>query len=353
MADPLKNGLEWIVIRGSVDKQWPTLADWLQEALNSGHGTERLQTKVQTMLEVHQKAMRNFRVSGEYGWDIIAKTIENDRPHMAGHVMPICAFVANWSGGASGNYLSELDAWAKTLKVRRDVSGTIYKLLADLRFVQGPEIVFAMLKACFVSPESMCKNGVSVLLSGQDMATVTGKGKHTVLEFIAMLRKAKDWLREIRASSELTGNLTDSDVARLLGDFEVRVVMFLFKKKVRSRKEWQSLDEIGSQLLNDVYDLAPASAKLEPPFDVKAANHIKRTGVVELAMRGFEAKGVDDATLNAMGFEVGSEVEPTAGAAERFKIVSIVNGVAQLTAVGPKKPKKMTEKKIEVATGVL
>ena len=87
------------------------------------------------------------------------------------------------------------------------------------------------------------------------MNAVSGKNKAKVLEAVQVFRKAKAWLHAIE--------LDNSICVRLLGELQVRQVMFIHQKKVKTRKQYSSLDEIAHDFVIDVqkaidYNLHPS-----------------------------------------------------------------------------------------------
>eukprot|EP00959_Pyramimonas_sp_CCMP1952_P326448 6833539-Pyramimonas_sp.AAC.1 len=59
--EPLEVGLEWVVIRRQCEDAMPELASFLSEAGNSGHGSHRVPTKMQVLMQIHKKAASNFK----------------------------------------------------------------------------------------------------------------------------------------------------------------------------------------------------------------------------------------------------------------------------------------------------
>ena len=95
LEHPLTKGLEWIVIRWQVENAIEGFAAWLQDSLNVGSGAHRLQSKVQTLLQVHKTATNNKRLFNDFRWANIPTGIEKTRPHLAGCVGPMCEYVKN------------------------------------------------------------------------------------------------------------------------------------------------------------------------------------------------------------------------------------------------------------------
>ena len=112
-------GLQWVKVKQEVHSAMPELAAFLSEAGNAGSGIDREHTVTQVMLQIHQKAMANQMATGNCNWDKVASAIERQHIGMQGQVRDLVAYVAAWSGGNVPIFLQELDAFGKTLAVRR------------------------------------------------------------------------------------------------------------------------------------------------------------------------------------------------------------------------------------------
>ena len=126
-------GLQWVKVKHEVLSAMPELAAFLSEAGNAGSGIAREHTVTQVMLQVHQKAMTHNMATGDCQWDKVASAIERQHIGMQGQVRDLVAYVAAWSGGSVPIFLQELDAFAKTLAVRRRLSPFIMGLWQRLR----------------------------------------------------------------------------------------------------------------------------------------------------------------------------------------------------------------------------
>ena len=78
---PLTNGLNWVVIRREVEVLCPRLPLLLQEAGNTEHGVEQKSTKMQIMMSIHAKSVRDIRVHGKANWESIAKEAHRKCTH--------------------------------------------------------------------------------------------------------------------------------------------------------------------------------------------------------------------------------------------------------------------------------
>ena len=123
-SSALENGLEWVVIRKEVERAVPGLPNMLSECGNAGHATERLQTRLQTLLQIFNMGQRNMEAKGDYDWPLVAAHIERRHSHLRMQVLDMTTFVERWSGGGTrGVFLVELDLWSKQLKCRCEVDG--------------------------------------------------------------------------------------------------------------------------------------------------------------------------------------------------------------------------------------
>ena len=112
-------GLQWVKIKQEVYSAIPELAAFLSEAGNAGSGIAREHTVTQVMLQIHQKAMANQMATDHYNWEKVASAIHRQHIGMQGGARDLVSYVAAWSGGNVPIYLQQLDAFAKTLAVRR------------------------------------------------------------------------------------------------------------------------------------------------------------------------------------------------------------------------------------------
>ena len=129
-------GLQWFVIRWQVAAAVPGLP-----LLNAGHGTERKQTKIQSLLQVHGLAMQHHKATGYFKWDQVASAIEKSKPELAGQLGDLCAFVSKWGGGSDAMFLRDRDEFSKSLS-KKDVPSQVFRMLANCDFVvNGPEFI--------------------------------------------------------------------------------------------------------------------------------------------------------------------------------------------------------------------
>eukprot|EP00959_Pyramimonas_sp_CCMP1952_P161035 3367531-Pyramimonas_sp.AAC.1 len=173
-AKPVAEGLRWLVIRSQVDKAVEGFANFVQESSNLGHGAERLQSKVQTLLQIHDMIIRNKKRFNDPKVDQIVREIEKTKPWLKGHVGPMTDFVRLYSGGDVPVYITQICAYAKQLgDARKDLSAQTFAALGAVSFVQGPEWMAACVKASLAAPDAHCRDGLARLLTTTDVQNTT------------------------------------------------------------------------------------------------------------------------------------------------------------------------------------
>ncbi|CAK0840399.1 unnamed protein product, partial [Prorocentrum cordatum] len=246
----LDEGIEWVMIRNEILHGCPGLPEFLQDAGNSGHQTERTLTKMQLLMEIHAKGGRNLKKKGEFDWPGVVTNIESGKPRLKGQIKDLTKFVENWSGGhEQAPLLNELDIWSKLMRTKVDVPSSVFKILGTVEFASAPDVIIAMVKSAMCSPENYVKNGVSTLLTSWDVQNLVGKNKNKCLEFSEIVRMAKQFLDGL---SDLTPSPNATDKNRLIG-----------------RKTYDDLNQIACEFLGDVYLRFPGSDQKEAPFDVE------------------------------------------------------------------------------------
>ena len=203
----------------------------MSDADNIGHHTEVLETTAQILLMIYsmKKSMDKDRV---------VKSLESIKPHLVNKIGAMYDYVCSWSGGETPYYLRNTDAFSKTLKRRREVPSSLFAVLAKAQFSQGPEVINAMLKATLCASNKWIKSGnVASIFTSSDVTLMQGNLKFNCKQAVNIIRLAKECLDAVNAPpadvdpSEHKRVLSASDEAKILGDLEVDVVMFVFKKK--------------------------------------------------------------------------------------------------------------------------
>ncbi len=234
---------------------------------------------------------------------MIAADLEANQPDLEGSVLPMCEFVGKWGGGDVPLFLLQLAVFSRTLLTcRRDIPSSLFRVLSELDFREGPNYVMAIVKASLRAPDNHVRDGnISKLFMGVDVATITTSNKTKCLEAQMMMEKARAFLDNIK--------LDDSIKEQLVSELEIRCVHLIHKKKSKDLHEYKSLAEIRNQFMIDVIAAQPIVKDIPPqlypwPYQEKESGAAASSG-----MRQFGAGGLDAAELEKAGIKVGSMVE--------------------------------------------
>jgi len=74
-TEVVNEGMKILVIRSAVEIACPRLPWFLQEAGNAEHGAEQVQSRLQTMLQIHSKSIRDESIHGAPRWDRITAEV--------------------------------------------------------------------------------------------------------------------------------------------------------------------------------------------------------------------------------------------------------------------------------------
>ncbi|CAK0893903.1 unnamed protein product, partial [Prorocentrum cordatum] len=308
----LTEGIPWFVIRHQVATAIPELADFLSEAGNVGHGIDRKQTDIQAMFAVHKKTLQNKSLLGDYKLDAITRQLEATSTHLEGKIRDIGDFVIAFGGGSNPTYIKCIEAYSKVPTMRRDLPSSLIRGLAALPLSQAPDYVVGIIKASLVAPEGHCNGGEAKLFSASDVSDIA-KRKSVTLRVQSDMVSAKEWLKVVGDKSKgnvVGGGTAEGTTAKLYGDFQVRMTMFLHKKKAKHRENFVSTEQIKQKLISETILKFPASKEMEKPWDLpnddrQAAGRQSQSGV----MREFAGGGVSSESLKAAGMDIGVLVQ--------------------------------------------
>ena len=77
-------------------------------------------------------------VPASASWDEVAKEMTVMKPHFAGCAKESAEFAAAWSGGDSAPGLADAEAYAKSLKVRKEAEEGQFGILARAQLKRTP-----------------------------------------------------------------------------------------------------------------------------------------------------------------------------------------------------------------------
>ncbi|CAK0825144.1 unnamed protein product [Prorocentrum cordatum] len=308
-AAAVSSGLEWTIIRWQVEHHCPHLADFIQAAANRGHNTRRVTTDVQALMQMHRLGARNMQVQHAFMWDLVARHVEGQHSHLRGHARDMCSFVEKWSGGSDAPLLRNLDEWCKTLQSRRCVPGSAFKVLANLDLISCPETIYSLLKAAIKSPAKFVTPGTNMsrLINGSDCNALATKQRGLCIQLSTMIKAATAWFGDHAQKTD--PSLKRSVFVQELGAMEVNGVMMMMKKAAPGVQAYTSLEAVGADFLARIYELAPKTKDLEPPFSPEKPQPKKKGGSPD-GSTGFTelADGIDGGRLKQLGLIKGATV---------------------------------------------
>ena len=125
------------------------------------------------MLSLHQLFVAQRRLAdtaesapSAASWDKVVQEMTLMKPHFARCAQESAEFAAAWSGGDDAPALVEAEAYAKSLKVRREPEDGQLGTLAKAQLKRAPRWPIACLQTLLQAPEQFCRrNGEAFLLS--------------------------------------------------------------------------------------------------------------------------------------------------------------------------------------------
>ena len=226
------------------------------------------------------------------------------KPHFAGKVAEASEFAAAWSGGDDSLGLKEVEAFAKSLKKRREPVAKQLGILAKAALVRAPAWPLACLKALLMAPDFFVwRQGEAMMFTSADVKAMEKRLLPQILEAASLMQKAREWFGK---------SMQQPMAAKLCGEMDVRLVMHVhgFAKKVKTRQQFSSLVAICQKLAASVKQAGGDMNNC--PWEPSAAPSAESApSAVSAQIIKFGADGnIDIAQIKSVfGFELGSTVQ--------------------------------------------
>ena len=205
-----------------------------------------------------------------------------------------------WSGGEDGHILKDLEAYERTLKVKRKLYPHDLQSISKVDFVDGRRYVPAMVKAMLNAPTAD-STGHANLFSNSDYTSLQPAAKAR-----PFAKEANDLMGAATSFLNAYGRFDTNVQAKLLSDFEVRCVMHVHQKRCEIRSSYKSLQHIAKAMYDEAKamdDKLPAWAKL------KSIGDETRTIMPSGSLRKIRKDGwVADSEMSSRGFVVGAKI---------------------------------------------
>ena len=307
-----RKGFKCLVFRRELEERLPDLPCFLSQAGNQTHDSHQTETKPQLMLAIHsmymveKKKNENAKAAGkeikELSWvDIVAK-VEGMKPQFENKALDASEFLKKWSGGDDAKYLHEIDVYGKALKSRFEPDNGQLSLLAKAALLRQPLWPPACIKACISAPDLPCfvYKGESKLFTSSDVQAMPGKKLPLIEEACKLMTMARTWLKTDTALPE---------VCKLLGDMDVRCVMFVhdLQKKVKTRTQFASLNKIAEQFALDAKQMGADMQGC--PWTPTEPLPKKASSTSSMLVQMGDGGRIELKHLNESGYKLGAKVE--------------------------------------------
>ena len=236
---PMADGIPCIVFRRELEEACPELPGFLSIAGNQSHDVHSQETRVQLMLTMHQlfvvqrqhaDTAASAPPAESASWEHVVQVMTFMRPHSEVCVKEAAEFAAAWSGGDHAPGLRDAEAYAKTLRVRKESEIGQLRILAKANLRGAPRWPTACLKTLLQAPDmySRTKTGEAFMFHRATVASMGTTLMPQIMEACKLMNQARAWL-----GSDLLS--MPAQMQRIVGDMEVRLVMHVhgFAKRVK------------------------------------------------------------------------------------------------------------------------
>ena len=256
LADALKSGLEWNIVRGEVAKRWPSYISLGSNALNTRGTSEVSELEgMITMQQTYKHAIEVLKHSPSVAGEIAVAEAIRSQPF--------------WRGWASALLHLAMCVTPEQLKEAAQCKAAVVKVpdgvgntygfcggqylekAASISFpnslIQYPRIKMAAFTANMLSPIDKIFDGKYSLLKESDLSKLTSKGAAAE---VTLASKRMDEARELC----LKHNVDPHNKSRLLVNHDARLIYYLTKKGKQSKHaaEHKCLENAAQVFLQDL-----------------------------------------------------------------------------------------------------
>ena len=313
LKGPLARGLTYTIVRKDLANLVPDAMRILSEADNSKHDNYQTESAIQTMFNIHRRAIRQEAASASDYAMICKQVSRGHKPDFVRAAECLSEYVRNYAGGKEKPLLLELDAYVKSLAVVRDVPPELFRDIAKIKAPHIPLYITALVKATYSCSPHYCASGKARVFIHSDLSSVLGSNKGQALKAHDIMVAARELGRkaQVDASSSWVG---------IVGALDVRLVTFIHEK-TRGRKTYASLAHIACVFYDELCAKFQSVSQFPCPWVAVplAASATPSDGKNMLSIRELDARGtVNKTALTEMGFVVGASVTPKAASASSF-----------------------------------
>ena len=299
MKQPLEEkGLPYKLINADLVAACPDLMKALSRTGNASHGVHRIETTLQGCKRMHELIMQ--AKPGQDRSDMVKLACLGQLPGYNDKAECYYDFVNAWSGGKDAHILLALEAYERTLQVKRNILPTDLRKLAAINLVDAPKYVPAMFKAMLNAPSEMVNNGFAEVWTGGDLMSISisGKNREHAVEASRLMEAGATFLKAYNQK------MTDVQVRMELAKFEINCVMHVHGKKSPTRKEHMTLMHVAKEFYQSCKAIDPNLPVWKELADLKKQDVSvgKKDGVREIRDDG----EIPNSELIRMGFVEGA-----------------------------------------------
>ena len=298
MRQPLERGCPFTVIKKELVVACPRLMEVLSRTGNANHHVFRTQTMLQHCNRIHELITKHPKASDV---DIAKKACVGMGVEFQETALKLMDFAKAWSGGKDKHVLKDLEAYERTMTVKRKLYPSDVQYLSKLP-LDLQRYCPAMVKAMLNSPHAAVdSNGYSILFTQGDFMSVCTGGKNNkyAIDANRIMDSADTFLTAY-------GKMEPTQKKHLQSELEIRLVMHVQQKKSDSRQAFDSILEIADAM----YQKAKREDRSLPAWHVISSMPAKsKEEGVEHGLRELRPGGeVADAVLKERGIQEGSTI---------------------------------------------
>jgi hypothetical protein len=327
----IREGLNWKVMVWQAAREWPEIVDLLIDADNiPTSNMSRADTNIVVLWRII-KAAKDMQAVKTIDWSEVVTLVQRTQDRSAVDLESLCLYVAKWSGGLETSmYLSEIDAWVKSLRVAREIPPVVIRRLAELDL--GPGIGGEWRCACMkamaaCTDKYIGQAGESRYLTAGDILPMQMKIKRFVLV-------AQDIMTKARSMADATLGLDLNVRVAILGRLDIRLVGHVLHRPLL--ETFASMAAIGyafwvelqGAVFGDV--VCPEQWQLAAPRAKDVPQ--PRESVVTLARDGSASVSL----AADRGLVVGAKVRNKTGSESIMVVTSINNTHVSIVKAAPK-----------------
>ena len=320
LAEPLSKGCPYDVVPAELVLACPRLMEVLSRAGNAGNNVYREVTVLQQCNRLHALVSSNPQASEN---DIVRQACIGVGAEFAEDAKKLLGFVKAWSGGLGGTILQSLEAYERTLVVKRKIYASDLASLAALDLFAAPKYVPAMVKAILNAPTAN-ETGHGIMFTSSDYTSLQANGKS--VEYAINANKAMDQCEQFLCAY---GRMPAHTRGKLLSEHEVRCVMIVHNKKFDTRKSFENFIDASAHLYKEAKVLDPNLPVWKLLVDASTTDAPQVNTLRELRMDGT----IVDEILIARGFNVKVKVYDQADAEQIWYIKALNQNLTTVTMV--------------------